>query len=517
MNDIGLCTHGGSRREPTPEVSAGGLWVVRRGVGDAASRQAGGVLDNTTDIPTPTRQARATIRVDVSSSSGLEFPGRKCQSHDAKRVDCRASRWALRDGVQSITNNRRLVGCGRRATQHNPAIRLVAQDHGLSVAHYSNVQLCGLVHLCPVCSPRIRAERATEINEALARWNAARGNGSIALATLTLPHVWDEPLSALLSLVADGFARLTQGKAWKTLREEFGLAGYIRAHDITHGANGWHPHLHVVLLAEKPISDRAARRLRAALFDQWKAAVVAVGHRAPDRRACSVEVARNAAAVSGYVAQVVAGKNENGRPLGVAFEVARGDLKTSRNTGQRTMWEILGSAVARPTNGTTVSLAQRRDLALWREWEAASKGVHAIQWSRGLRALAGATDEKTDEEVVAIEIGGDIVYEFRDRNEWRAVVARQGARLRLLRAAERWQGKGVARLVQRIFAGFKPVLAQEALREYKWQTKGRTVAVRGGYIWMPSQPVRSPLRMRQVIRALLPGHVRAELFEGLAA
>lgn len=519
MNCIGVATHGGSRREPTPGVSVGGLRVVRGKIGAAASRQAGGVLDNTTDIPTPVRPAYALIKAGASISSASAHSRRKCQSQDTKRIDRRASRWALRDGVQSITNNRRLAGCGRRATQHNPAIRLVPQDHGSSIAHYSNVQLCGSVHLCPVCSPRIRAERAKEINEALARWNGAHGDGSVALATLTLPHVRDEPLSALLPLVADGFSRLTKGKAWKMLRQEFGLAGYIRAHDITHGANGWHPHLHIVLLSEKPISGRAAGRLRAAVFRQWKAAVLAVGHRAPDGRACSVEVARNATAVSGYVAQVVAGKNEEGRPAGVAFEVARGDLKTSRRTGQRTVWEILASAVARTvhTADATVPISQRRDLTLWHEWESATRGIHAIQWSRGLRSLVGVADEKTDEEVVAIEVGGDVVYEFLDRNEWRAVVARKGARLRLLRAAERWQGRGVVRLVQCIFAGFRPVLAQEAAREYEWQTKGRTTAMPGGYIWMPSPLVRSPRRVRRVIRGLLPDYVRAELLERLVA
>jgi hypothetical protein len=525
MDNRGDDTLGGSRREPAPGAPVGGLRVVRGGVGDAASRQAGGVLDNTTVFPTPDRtpSARATPGQSKTCASKSSLP--KCQSSERKRVERRASRWALRDAAQSITTRSRLLHCGRRATKKNPSIRLLTQDGGPRVAHYSNVQLCGLVFLCPVCGPRIRNERATELNEALARWITRHGAGSVALATLTLPHLRNEQLGTLLALVSDGFARLTQGKAWVTLREEFGLVGYVRAHDTTHGVNGWHPHLHIVFLSEKPLSVRAARRLRAKLFDQWCAAVVAVGHRPPNTRACSLEVARNARAVGRYVFQVVAGGDAHDRPIPVALEVTRGDLKTSRKTGQRTPWEILTGATAAVSRTTTsfssvdrARKGQARDLALWHEWEEATKGVHSVQWSRGLRKLVALDVEKTDEEVVAIEIGGEVVYEFHNRDHWRAVVACPGARLRLLRAAERWGGAGVGRMVRCIAAWFAPVLAQEAAEDRAWRAQMReTVAIRGGYIWMPPRRRRSARRVRRAMHSVLGSELRAEIGRLLAA
>lgn len=483
-------------------------------------------MNNTTDIPTPSLgQSGRTTSVNKAfyEVSGGSENGQKS---DLKRTARRAARWFLRDEAQKITTLLRLTYCGRRATKLDPEIKVKTAKNGHPVAHYANVQLCGLVWACPVCGPRIRSARAAEINIGLSRWIAAHGPGSVALVTLTLPHFAHERLGPLLSLTSDAFARITQGKSWAALRKEFLLVGYIRAHDTTHGANGWHPHLHLVFLAEKALSIRDAEKLRKRLFSLWSAAIVARGHRAPTLRACSVEVARNASAVSVYVAQVTAG-SEQGGVVPVALEVARGDLKSARKTGQRTPWEILSDATdfVVPFSLSFEKAAafrrkKKRDIALWNEWEQATKGIHSIQWSRGLRALIAMTDEKSDAEIVEEEIGGSVIYKFEDRNNWRAVVARSGARLLLLRVAERFNAEGIARMVRWIAAGFAPILAEEAEDERRWarsHLRGRTIRTKGGYIWMPAPPLRVSGRARRAIRSVLLPTVRAEIRTLMAA
>jgi hypothetical protein len=74
--------------------------------------------------------------------------------------------------------------------------------------------------------------------------------------------------------------------------------------------------------------------------------------------------------------------------------------------------------------------------------------VPSIRWARGLRAMVGLEHhEATDEELVAIEIGGETVFVFTDAGAWLAVCETRGGRARVLRAAERRGAVGCARMV----------------------------------------------------------------------
>lgn len=444
--------------KPASGLPVGGLRVSGRAQLETDARQGGGLLDNTTVLPILRGRKKGAVSVAVTLTYASAKQRKAVAQKEAKRTDRRAARWGLRDAAQAITTLPRMCGCGRFVGKGRlPQIRVAEGEYG-PVAHYGNLQLCGMVWTCPVCAPRIRAARATEINEALGRWISAHGEGSVIMATLTLPHLEHERLAPLLSLVADGFARMTQGKSWAALKRKYGITGYIRSHDLTHGGNGWHPHLHIAFTSEKPISKRAAAALRARLFRQWRGAIVSLGHRPPSPRACRLEVARNAEAVGQYITQVVAGE----RGLPVAMEVARGDLKTCRKDGQRTPWEILAGATALKPGLSAAALdGVVNDLALWHEYEQATKGHHPIQWSRGLRALLSLGEEKTDEETTEEEVGGKVVYAFSKVEDWYAVLfrrtrpGRSSARLRLLRAAERWGGRGVSRLMVPILSAYQ--------------------------------------------------------------
>jgi hypothetical protein len=349
-----------------------------------------------------------------------------------------------------VTTIDRVRYCGRRRSKRDEAPQVKVRE---GVAHFARLMLCGRVWVCPVCGPRIRQERATELDAALATWLEQHGEGSVILATYTLPHVATERLGALLGLVRDAFAGFTSGEQWAKLRADFGLVGYVRAHDATHGANGWHPHLHVVYVAERPVSPEQVEALHARQFKLWENVVRRLGHRPPMPEALSVEVARRREDVARYALQVVSGDADGeGGLSSVALELARGDLKTGRRDGQRTPWEILAGATRRicDTDGVLDEDAERaraRDRVLWREWETCTKGVHAVQWSRGLRGAIGLGAEQSDEDVVAIEVGGEVVYEFTDRMAWLAVCDVRGGQARVLRAAERWGARGCARMV----------------------------------------------------------------------
>jgi len=347
-------------------------------------------------------------------------------AQDARRTR-RKARYDLRDVLHEVSSLPRVAACGRFRLSGGvgPEIRCQTSDEGHRIAHFAKVQLCGRVWACPVCGPRIRQRRAEDLDLACVRWIERYGTGSVMLLTLTLPHDFGQALAELLGTVREAFSILVSGRAWQEEKALYGLRHHVKAHDVTVGPNGWHPHLHLVLFGARVLSTAEVESLANRLFERWAAAISRRGGRRPSRtHGITLEQARSRNDIARYVCQVVAGDGE--RPTPVALEVARGDLKASRNPGHRTPWQVLADF---KTDGESSALA------LWLEWEKATRGVHAIRWSKGLRAEVGMIDELTDEEVVAVEVGGEILHTF-SRQEWTLLTRRRGAMAYVLEAAE---------------------------------------------------------------------------------
>jgi hypothetical protein len=89
------------------------------------------------------------------------------------------------------------------------------------------------------------------------------------------------------------------------------------------------------------------------------------------------------------------------------FVVHRGDQGAEfSGAGHRTPIEIARSAAA----------GNERDRNLWRDYEAATKGRHAVQWSRGLKARLGV-GEPDDEDLATEDQAGEVIATL-DIAEW---------------------------------------------------------------------------------------------------
>lgn len=309
------------------------------------------------------------------------------------------------------------------------------------VAHFAHVMLCGLIWVCPVCGPKIRQQRAVDLDTACTRWMEEYGTGSVMLLTLTVPHDFGEPLGDLLKMVREAFTSLIAGRAWQDDKQEFGLLHWVRAHDVTVGKNGWHPHLHIVLLSNSALSPGQLDAVVDRLYRRWERVITNHGSRRPSRlHGIRLEQARSREEAARYVCQAVTGKEE--RPFPVALEVARGDLKTSSHAGHRTPWQVLGGIAKQ---------ADFADLQLWREWEKATQRVQAIRWSNGLRKAVGLGKEESDKEIVEAVIDGEVVYTFTEL-EWRVLCRKRGGRAEVLRLAETGGGIAVSRYMQELKA-----------------------------------------------------------------
>jgi hypothetical protein len=193
----------------------------------------------------------------------------------------------------------------------------------------------------------------------------------------------------------------------------------IRALEVTHGPNGWHPHLHVLLLTSLPLSPELFEELREYLFGAWKRAVAKLGHDTPRDHCLTFTPAEVSAAE--YVSKI-----------GAALEITQGAQKVAKK-GHRTPFHILADYLA---------TGSADDLDLWFVYQREIKGARRLTWSHGLKARY-AIPEVSDETLAAEEVGGEPLATF-GPDEWGRIVATPGVRLAILEAAEVRGAQGIA-------------------------------------------------------------------------
>lgn len=268
-----------------------------------------------------------------------------------------------------------------------------ADDHG---AHFSGLERCGSIWGCTVCSAVIRAERAREIARALERAHDL-GHG-VAFVTLTLRHTADDALADNLDALLQAWRKVQMWKAGQKLFKRLGWVGTIRAVEVTFGVNGWHPHAHLAIVFDRPLTELERATFESELAAIWQRAVVKVGAKLPSlEHGVDVRLADgDGVQLAGYLGKV---QETVGRQrLDIAKELARGDLKRGR-AGSITPFELLDDETG-----------SRRVRGLWYEYITATKGRRAFGWSRGLRDyLLPDEEELTDDEVLDQAECGDLV------------------------------------------------------------------------------------------------------------
>lgn len=276
--------------------------------------------------------------------------------------------------------------CGRVTVTPDGTVGVRANGDSVGFAGLST---CGSVWVCPVCNSRVQAVRRLEVGLALA--NVHANGGGAAFGAITVRHRAGQRLDGLLGALTYGIARIGRDKRVGSLRASMGYLGRIQALEITHGANGWHPHRHPLALFERAPDAEQLVELHLAEFRAFRAGVVAKGYDAP------LDVAQ-------VFAPVVPGTDE---ALGdyfaksqysheaAAWEATSTQTKKGRR-GSSTPWGLLDAA---RVSGDADALD------LWHEYETATRGKRALTFSRGLRDLVGLGQEATDEQIADAEVG----------------------------------------------------------------------------------------------------------------
>lgn len=285
---------------------------------------------------------------------------------------------------------RRTSGCGRSVITDDGlvSIRSTATDDG-PVAYTEGVMRCGSVWLCPLCSATIKTHRQMELNAA-ALAHTANG-GKIGMLSLTMRHHKGDPLAVLQDALSGAWRSLQQSEQWRYYRSQ--MVGTIVAKEVTWGHNGWHPHLHILILW-KPGTDhqRLTKGMQKWGTGAWSRRVKNRFGKAPTWRGFHVKTIGGDGA--SYVAKIAA-------------ETVRGDHKTG---------DAFGLILYGLEHGEAWAVHR------WREWVATMPGRRMLVWSAGLRAeLLPEIEDLDDDGVINLDRGGSEVGTV-TRTEYRALI-----------------------------------------------------------------------------------------------
>lgn len=320
---------------------------------------------------------------EVGSGSPSRYTGEYPSGPSAPGFSQRVvSRWSLLRYVRELLPGDAVSMCSRAISEYaggQVEVCRRAGSDGAPYAFYRGLHMCKSVWTCPLCSPRISETRARELNEAV---KAAEAQGvQVALISLTFSHHDGVPLRDLLSAFTKALTRSRSGRDWHAIRSEFQPLGYVRALEVTHGSNGWHPHAHELWFLPAGADVEA---FAAAYRQQWMRSLDHAGLSGLADRAFDLQIAR------GSVAQYVAKYGHEPR-WGPGRELAKGARKAGRSE-HRTAWQILADAAA----------GDDRSRSLFLSYVDAFKGRRQLQWSPGLRAAFALAEPVSDAEAVEV-------------------------------------------------------------------------------------------------------------------
>lgn len=335
-----------------------------------------------------------------------------------------------------------LADCGRVGVRPggNVGLRITTAADGDRIAGYSGLSTCGSVWACPVCSAKIAQPRGEELGQVLS-WATCQHH-TVAMITLTMRHRLGQRLRDCWDAASKGWGRVTSGRRWERIVERFGVLGFARAVEVTHGDNGWHVHIHAVIVFDGPMSELMIRQAGEEMYGSWSAGLASKGFTAL-RDSGGLDIRASTEATEEWLAEYLVKQ--------LAVEATHGQAKKGRGHG-RTPFQIAADFFA------TGDMA---DLGVWWEWEKTSKGRRQLTWSQGLRAMAGLSEEEaTDEELAEAELGDEDMLQMPPET-WRVVrdidtELLDVAELKGLPGAMRWlQDRGLVYTVVPLPPGYR--------------------------------------------------------------
>jgi hypothetical protein len=303
-------------------------------------------------------------------------------------------------------------------------------------AYYRGLARCGMIWLCPLCASTITERRRIELDKLLSPTEEIHIlNGDkveriitqrkyhVGLATFTIGHRRSVSLQDTLSRLLLAYKKTFGGRWASAFKNSHRIIGTIRALEITYGENGWHPHIHTLLVRDSANTPSSTADIELDLMFRWDDATSAVGARADKIHGVDYRAGdTNAIEYISKMGQQVIG---SAAKWSVVSELVKYPVKRGRK-GNVTLWDLLAEYMA----------GDVRSGELWIEAQSCLKGKRHMVASRGLYDALGTSDEALADETMADEpiAQSDTLLARLTVNEWRTVI-RKNMRGQLLAIA----------------------------------------------------------------------------------
>lgn len=315
----------------------------------------------------------------------------------------KANRYALQqtagrllfDTAAGKRQKHRVVHCMRSI--RGEGVSLYRSANG---ARYGGLTTCGSGWTCPVCAAKIAEKRREELTRAVVAWT--KQGGSVYLMTGTFPHQWGDDLELLNERLDTIRNRWRNSRTFKALPK----AGAVTSLEVTHGENGWHPHIHLLVFMERPLTVPE----RDALVGMWAKQSIKAGVEScklSDLIEHGLDI-RGGEDAAAYVTKY--GREEE---WGLSSELTRAHTKTAK-AGNLKPFGLLSLA----TSGDVV--AGR----LFTEFAEAFHGKRLLNWSPGLKKRFGIDDLEDEALADADDAPDEVQVAWVQPEQWRIVLSR---------------------------------------------------------------------------------------------
>ena len=402
-------------------------------------RSSLGIFANTVNTPSVPKPKKATVRDDAVTQN-------------------KKARYQLQRAAQGLLPLQRVAHC-HRSTMSSAGVSVFKSTEGAS---YGNLSTCGSVWHCPVCSAKITESRRQELQAAINAW--AKQGGEVYLMSLTFPHLAHQQLKENLDLFADALKRFKNSRAYKNTIQAVAGAGSIRALEVTHGSNGWHPHTHDLVFAAAGQLEKL-RELQEVWIETLIKTGIAKRNQYNDMMRVAFDV-QNGDYAAEYVAKfgheaTNASKIITENTWGASHEMTKAHAKVGKRLGGRTPFTLLADFIQ----------GDKASGELFVEFGQHFKGKRQLFWSPKLRKALSLLDaEKSDEELAREELPEREFVTMLAHEDWKLILSRN-ARFEVLRVAQDEGAEGVARMLEDLQtrrATHQGIYYEQGWSDHKW-------------------------------------------------
>lgn len=308
-------------------------------------------------------------------------------------------RYSLRKKSGEILGkNNRIFHCGHTPiTKGNISVIKSADNK----AYYNNLQSCGNVWLCPVCSNKIAIKRREEVQRIMYHYIGMPGV-HIGFLTLTVSHQNHEKFIKVKERLLKGWKAIQQSRQYRELCYKYRHLGDIRNMEVrVNKKNGWHPHLHIAVFS----------KCNAVKLYRFGAEIINIWLQYHGRNAGSIgqsfSLIYNQKGISNYITKM----NELDGKWNAASEMTLSHLKTAKDKDKESYspFDLL------------MNLQDEWCLKKFKAYAFSIKGTRQLTFSKGVRNMHKLLNgEKTDLQLANEKENGEVVCKI-ERNLWKAI------------------------------------------------------------------------------------------------